>query len=355
MASSQCTGKFSQLSISERDEIAILFNKRKYSLREIADGLWRHVSTISREIKNNSVRNKKTWMLEYIAQKATLKKYQRRKYCKMTLKKIRKYPQLEGYIREKIGEEEWSPETISVMWNKDHPEADISISWKTIYEYCYSVWWQTLCPHLYQKRYHPKRRKKREIGADGKLIPNRKNLIPERVWIEERPEVIEKRERIWDTESDFIVSVQWDNTTLATNIDRKSRYLQARRIDRRSCDEANRVLEEMMDIYNTKKTKIHSVTLDNDIAFQHHTQLRDKMKIQTYFCHPYSSWEKWQIEYGNRLIRRQIPKKSRLANYSQNEIDRFLEKSNNTPRKCLGWKTPIQVLREEGVAIGGII
>jgi transposase, IS30 family len=111
----------------------------------------------------------------------------------------------------------------------------------------------------------------------------------------------------------------------------------------------------MMAIYNTEKTNIHSVTLDNDIAFQHHTKLRDKLQIQTYFCHPYSSWEKGQIEYGNRLIRRQIPKKSRLANYTQNEIDRFLEKSNNTPRKCLGWKTPIQVLREEGVAIGGTI
>lgn len=111
----------------------------------------------------------------------------------------------------------------------------------------------------------------------------------------------------------------------------------------------------MMSIYNTERTKLYSVTLDNDIAFQHHRELRDKMKIQTYFCHPYSSWEKGQIEYGNRLIRRHIPKKSRLANYSQNEIDRILEKSNNTPRKCLGWKTPIQVLREEGVAIGGTI
>jgi transposase, IS30 family len=161
--------------------------------------------------------------------------------------------------------------------------------------------------------------------------------------------------RVGDTESDFIVSVKGDKTALATNIDRKSRYLQAKLIPERTCDEANRVLEDMMNIYNTEKTRIHSVTLDNDVAFQHHREIRDKLKIATYFCHPYSSWEKGQIEYGNRLIRRQIPKKSRLANYSQNEIDRFLEKSNNTPRKCLGWKTPIQVLREEGVAIGGTI
>jgi IS30 family transposase len=73
---------FKQLSISEREEIAILFNKKKYSLRDIALALSRNVSTISREIQNNSVKNKKTGELEYIAKKAALKKYQRRKYCK---------------------------------------------------------------------------------------------------------------------------------------------------------------------------------------------------------------------------------------------------------------------------------
>lgn len=340
------TQSFKQLSNSERDEIAILFNKKKYSLRDIALALSRNVSTISREIKNNSVKNKKSGLLEYVAKKAILKNYQRRKYCKITLKKIKSHPEIERYIREKIENEDWSPETISEMWNIDYPESILSISWKTIYRYCYSAWWQTLCPHLYQKRYHPKKQK---------YPKTKKVLIPERVWIEERPEIIEKRWRIGDTESDFIVSVKWDNTALATNIDRKSRYLQARIIPERTCAQANVVLEDMITLYNTETTQIHSVTLDNDVAFQHHTELRDALHIQTYFCHPFHSWEKWQIEYWNRLIRRYIPKKSLLANYSQKEIDRILEKSNNTPRKCLGWKTPIQVLREEGVAIGGTI
>ena len=133
------TQSFKQLSISEREEIAILFNKKKYSLRDIALALSRNVSTISREIKNNSVKNKKTGIIEYIAQKATLKKYQRRKYCKITLKKIISHPELIHYIREKIGRDDWSPETVSRMWNRDHPESDFSISWKTIYQYCYSA------------------------------------------------------------------------------------------------------------------------------------------------------------------------------------------------------------------------
>jgi IS30 family transposase len=55
------------------------------------------------------------------------------------------------------------------------------------------------------------------------------------------------------------------------------------------------------------------------------------------------------------MIRRYIPKKSLLRDISQKEIDLILKKINNTPRKCLGWKTPIQVLQESGVAIEGII
>jgi IS30 family transposase len=81
-------------------------------------------------------------------------------------------------------------------------------------------------------------------------------------------------------------------TTLATNIDRKSRYLQARIIPERTCNEANTALRTMMKLYNTEKTHIHSITLDNDIAFQHHRELRDTLHIHTYFCHPYHSWEK---------------------------------------------------------------
>jgi IS30 family transposase len=64
----------------------------------------------------------------------------RRKYCKITLKKIKEHPDLEKYIRDKIEHEDWSPETVSKMWNIDHPESDLTVSWKTIYQYCYSAW-----------------------------------------------------------------------------------------------------------------------------------------------------------------------------------------------------------------------
>ena len=319
---------FVQLSESEQDEIAILLSKG-YSERKIAFALTRDASTISREINKNSVLNKETWEKEYIPKKARMKRYQRRKYCKIYLKKIREHPDLEKYVRKKLQEEDWSPETISTLWNQEHPESTISISAKTIYEYCYSAFGQDLCSHLYKKRFKAKRQGHQK--GSGRF---QKVLIPERVWIEERPKETTERTRIWDTESDFIVSRKGDNTALTTNIDRNSRYLQARLISERTCTKANTALQSMLSFYNTPTTKIHSVTLDNDIAFQHHTKLRDNLGIHTYFCHPFHSWEKGQIEYANRMIRRYIPKKSLLRNISQKEIDKILKKINNTPRKC---------------------
>jgi len=232
------------------------------------------------------------------------------------------------------------------VWNIDYPESILTISAKTIYQYCYSAWWQSLCNHLYQKRYQATKYKKSwEWWVHGR------QLIPERVWIDERPEIINTRSRIWDTESDFIVSVKWDPTVMLTNLDRKSRYVQAKKLGKRSCKTTNTAIKKVLSTYPT----VYSLTLDNDILFQHHMEIRDDLWIQTYFCHPYHSWEKGQIEYANRMIRRYIPKKSLLANISQKKIDKILEMINNTPRKCLGWKTPIQVLQESGIAIEGKI
>jgi len=47
------------------------------------------------------------------------------------------------------------------------------------------------------------------------------------------------------------------------------------------------------------------------------------------------------------LIRRFIPKKSNIADYSHKQIQKFVDIINNTPRKCLGFKTPIEIYMQE--------
>jgi IS30 family transposase len=92
-----------------------------------------------------------------------------------------------------------------------------------------------------------------------------------------------------------------------------------------------------------KRYTIKSITLDNGIEFRAH----QNYGCTTYFCHPFSSWEKWQIENGMRMLRKKYPKKSSLylrTDEAQKELQCFIKALNDTPMKCLWWKTPREVL-----------
>ena len=81
-----------------------------------------------------------------------------------------------------------------------------------------------------------------------------------------------------------------------------------------------------------------SITLDNGLEFAQHQSLPSK----TFFCDPYSSWQKGSIEHANGLIRKWMPKsyKGEISNKMLGNIQNII---NNRPRKILGWKTPAQI------------
>lgn len=304
-----------KLTKTDREEIYILLSK-KYSLREIAKSLGRNVSTISREIKRNAVNN------EYTPNKAQVKSYQRRKYCKIYLKKIIYNQKLEEFIQNSLKNNQWSPEAIAGRWNLENTE---KVSHLTIYKYLYSVIGYHFSKYLKSKR---KKSKKRTF------LKTDRQLIPFRTWIDERPEYINLRENIGDFEGDTIVSRRGDKTSLLTLLDRKSRFLFIRKISNKK---PKIVLDKLKRI--SKDFNINSITFDNGVEFRDHFKLNTK----TYFCHPFSSWEKGSVEYANRLVRQFIPKKSLIKNYSYKFVANISQKLNNTPRKCLGYLTPYEV------------
>ncbi len=297
---------------TERQEIFLL-KQKGYSLRNIAAALDRSPSTISREIRRNSVKG------SYIPKKAQHKSYVRWKYRKPYLKKIRRNDELECFIRERL-KLHWSPETIAGVWNQENT---VSISPLTIYKYVYSVFGCDLSDYLYSKR---ERRKKRKPRVKRQLIPNR-------VWIEERPRAVEERKRSGDYEGDLIVSRRGDRTVIATLICRSSRMLLATILPNKK---PILVCSTMQKLLSDKPLK--TVTLDNGVEFREHRQLG----CRTYFCHPYSSWEKGSIEYANRLIRRYFPKRTQLADIKPGQLAFVVHRINHTPRKCLNWKTPAE-------------
>ena len=203
------------------------------------------------------------------------------------------------------------------------------ISFTSIYKWLYSAYGQPLCVYLPSKQYRPRKRKRKKQA---------KVLIPHKVSIEERPEIINQRLRCGDFEGDTLGVPKGSLETLAGIADRKSRYFLAKKIARMryAVDGFKRLSSSLINLY--------SFTFDNGVENVRHQELG----VSTYFCHAYSSWEKGTIENSFKRLRRFIPKKAYLKDYSDEDIAVICGIMNNTPRKCLGWKTPNEVFEEQG-------
>ena len=89
-----------------------------------------------------------------------------------------------------------------------------------------------------------------------------------------------------------------------------------------------------------------TVTFDNGTEFARHYELH-AWGIETFFCDTYSPWQKGGVENAIGRMRWFLPRKTNLASLSQREFTRLLRVYNNTPRKCLDYRTPAEVLQEQ--------
>lgn len=308
----------SQLKKQDRKEIQYYLEKG-YKPGKIAGILQKPRSTVKREIDRNSVNGK------YNAEKAHLKAYQRRYWVLTDPQKIRGHPELEAYIEASLKRlNSWSPEQIAGSWNEaSAPKAGYTISAPTIYKYLYRFRLD-LCKYLCTKRQKRTRRVKKTDRV----------MIQHRVWIDDRPVIVDQKKRLGDWEGDTICSVKDDKTSLVVLHDRASRFIC---VSKSKDKTKKRMIPKVKKLLKYKPQ--HTLTLDNGIEFKGH----QAFGLPTFFCHPYSSWEKGAVEYSNRLIRRHFPKKTRLYDISPQKLALVVHAINNTPRKCLNYKTPHQI------------
>ena len=309
----------------DRNELAILL-KKGYDQKDIADVLGKHSSSIGREIKNNSVNG------EYDPNKANHKAYVKRLKSKYQCMKIEKNNELRQYIQKHLDEDKWTPEEIAGrLKNKDKlfNEAtgeQITISFPVIYKWTYSSFGQYYCQFLKTKRH---KRKKQTGKAKNKFCN-----LPNRVSVHERPVVAHKFGHL---EGDVLGSIKSDTEVVAGIREKLSRFIMIVKVPRLkyAVDGFKEILKPHHKIFKT-------LTLDNGVENNRYEEL----DIDTYFCDPYSSWQKGGIENDFQRLRRFIPKKDTLDNHSNEDIAQYAELMNNTPRKCLNWNTPKEVFNE---------
>jgi IS30 family transposase len=312
--------KYRHIEKAERLEIAILLSKG-YGIREIARVLKRSSGTISDEIKRNSING------IYDPKKAQYKAYRKRKYSKYQGMKVVRDDALREYVKEKM-ENDWSPEEISGRLK----EIDKGIKYAScgaIYKFVYSVYGRRMERYL---RYKGKKKRRREkVGQ-----------LKNRVFIDERPKIIEEKRRFGDWEGDFIVSGKNGKGALIVLYERITMYTVIGKLLTRDCKTINRHLREMINGFIC----FNSLTVDNDISFTKHQELSRTLGCPVYFCHPYHSWEKGGVENVNGLIRQYILKGSDISKYDDEYIKEMETKINNRPRKTLRYKTPLEVMIE---------
>lgn len=307
----------------ERKEIALLLQKG-YSQRDIARALSRSHTSIGREIANNSTNE------NYDPVKANTKAKAARRFSKYQGMKVQQRPEIHAYIVQRL-ELNWTPEQIAGRLKKVDVHLPY-VSAKAIYKWLYSPYGQRFCHLLPKKQYSPRKQRKKKSTRE---------LIPNRTGIELRPQEANERSELGHFEEDTIVSGKRHKSKVALAVlcDRKSLYTRLKKLLDLKPQNHVKAQKQM-----ARGLKIKTITYDNGIENRDHEKVAKSLKIQTFFCNPYSSWEKGTVENTNGRIRRFIAKGANIASFSHQQIAYIEYWLNHTPRKCLNFKTPYEIM-----------
>lgn len=155
--------------------------------------------------------------------------------------------------------------------------------------------------------------------------------------IEERPAAVNERVQMGHWEVDLVIGAHHSWVVLVA-VERVSRFVVVEFIGRKY---AHRVEEALVRRLKATGLPVLTLTFDNGLEFYRHGSIAKALGCQTYFCHPYCSWEKGSVENMNGLLRRYLPKKALMSHrYVQQWCIWGEEKLNNRPRKCLDFATP---------------
>jgi transposase, IS30 family len=314
---------FKHFCFFERRRIERFLRKGK-SRRFIAGKLGRSLSSISDEIRVNSVNGK------YSAEKAEHKARVRRQNSKLQCMKVAMDPELKKFVTENILDDQ-SPEGISGRIKEVRKDLQY-VSAKAIYKFVWSPHGRKIEKHLYSKAVHKKGGPKRDtpISIDGRIM------------IDERPKKVDSRREFGHYEGDFIESGKDGKGSLLVIVERKTRYPFLKYLGDRTTAGVNRAVKEILG-----DSPIESLTIDNDISFQKHRELSKLIEAEIFFCHPQSPHEKGTVENRNKAIRRYVKKRCDLSKIPPETFAFAEDKLRNKFMKCLNFKTPAEAFEKE--------
>ena len=314
---------YTQLTQAQRYQIYALM-KMGHPQTQIATCIGVDKSTISRELSRNRGQR------GYRPKQAHRLALSRRKQGQYRIQ-AETWVLIEAKIRL-----DWSPEQIA-GWLLKHHQIQVSHEW--IYQYLLRD--KQAGGDLYQHLRCQKKRRKRYGRHD------RRGQLPNRRSIEERPAIVDQRQRIGDWEVDTIIG-KGHHQAIVTLTERKSRLALLRKVERRT---AALVGEAVIDLLHPIADRTHTITGDNGKEFTEHERIAQDLGVDFFFAHPYAAWERGANENMSGLVRQYIPKNRELTSVTEDELEQIMIKLNHRPRKCLDFKSPYEVFFSQPVAL----
>lgn len=315
--------KKTRITAADRGAIEVLLRK-DFTSTDIAKEIGVHKSTICREIKRGMTPN------GYFADIAQVNHESKKRRSSSNAKKI-----LHSEVRNLIIyciKSGWSPEQVA-GWMKRW-EVEGRVCMETIYKMVYT---DEYCKEEKISQYLPRGKKKR---TKWKGRGAKKSKIPNRVSISKRPEIVDRRKELGHWEGDSVI---YPNLKAINTINElKTGYVVFTKLERKTAEFTARAMSKGLQGHVSK-----TLTLDNGSEFTRHEKVAKEAQVETYFCHPYSSWERGANENCNMLLRRYLPKRKNIDKLTQKELNEIADDLNNRPRKRLGYMTPAEAYQRE--------
>ena len=321
---------YEQLSLRERMEIDLL-RREGLPVRAIALRLQRSASTISRELRRNTQATKQ-WSGPYDGERAHRLTARRRRWDARF--KLARQKDLETIVRERLAMGH-SPEQIAGRLAREYGRH--VISHESIYRFAY----HRVDQGDYLNRLLPRGKFRR--GRVGHRGGSPASFIKARRPISERDSEAADRATPGHWEADFVLFARYGDNLLVLH-ERTSRYIM---VDHPPDRKAERTAERLAALLaQAPKPLRKTLAVDNGTEFAMHYRLTEQLDLKTYFCDPHAPWQKGGVENAIGRIRRYLPRKTNLADLSPERLASIIAIYNNTPRKCLDFKTPAEAFSE---------
>lgn len=230
----------------------------------------------------------------------------------------------------------WSPEQVAGRLRREAGRQ--VISYESIYRFIYAQIART--KDYDWRHYLPRGKSKR--GFRGRRGGSSASFIEGRIPIAKRPFEAADRKTAGHWEADLMLFSRHGQAVLTTH-ERSSRLILGRRLPNKAAD---RVAQRLVSLFAAMPAHLRrTITFDNGTEFARHRRLHD-VAMQTYFCDPHAPWQKGGIENAIGRMRRFLPRKTALAILPDKRFKALLRAYNNTPRKCLDFKTPAEAFSQ---------